>query len=88
MESVVSACLIVLVIRSRRPFFRAMPSRLLLLATHAVVGLAILIPFTPLAAILDFAPLPIEYLLILGAIIAFYVLGAELTKAAFYRYIK
>jgi Mg2+-importing ATPase len=86
-ESVVSACLIVLVIRSRRPFFQTRPSRLLMLATNVIVGLAILIPFTPLSAILDFAPLPIKYLLILGAIIVFYVLGAELTKAAFYRHI-
>jgi P-type Mg2+ transporter len=86
-ESVVSACLIVLVIRSRRPFFRIMPSRLLLLSTHAVVGLTILMPFTPLSAILNFAPLPSSYLLILGAIIILYIVAAELTKAAFYRHI-
>jgi magnesium-transporting ATPase (P-type) len=54
-ESAVSACLIVLVIRSRRPFFRIMPSRLPLLSTHGVVGLAILMPFTPLSAIFDTA---------------------------------
>jgi P-type Mg2+ transporter len=86
-ESVVSACLIVLVIRSRRPFFRIMPSRLLLLATHTIVGLAILLPFTPLSAILDFAPLPVEYLLILGAIIILYIGAAELAKAVFYRHV-
>jgi P-type Mg2+ transporter len=84
-ESVVSACLIVLVIRSRRPFFRAMPSRLLLLATHMVVALAILLPFTPLSAILDFAPLPVQYLLIIGAIIIVYIGATELAKAVFYR---
>jgi len=86
-ESVVSACLIVLVVRSRRPFFRAMPGRLLLLATHAMVGLAILIPFTPLAELLDFEPLPFKYLLILGAIVIFYMVTAELAKAVFYRHI-
>ena len=86
-ESVVSACLIVLVVRSRRPFFRAMPGRLLLLATQAMVGLAILIPFTPLAELLDFEPLPFKYLLILGAIVIFYMVAAELAKAVFYRHI-
>ena len=86
-ESVVSACLIVLVIRSRRPFYRLMPSRLLLLSTHVVVGLAIVMPFTPLSAILNFAPLPGSYLLILGAIIILYIVAAELAKAAFYRHI-
>jgi Mg2+-importing ATPase len=86
-ESVVSACLIVLVIRSRRPFYRLMPSRLLLLSTHVVVGLAILMPFTPVSAILGFVPLPGSYLLILGAIIILYIVAAELAKAAFYRHI-
>ena len=86
-ESVVSACLIVLVIRSRRPFYRLMPSRLLLLSTLVVVGLAIVMPFTPLSAILNFAPLPSSYLLILGAIIILYIVAAELAKAAFYRHI-
>jgi Mg2+-importing ATPase len=86
-ESVVSACLIVLVVRSRRPFFRAMPGRLLLLATQAMVGLAILIPFTPLAELLDFEPLPFKYLLILGAIVILYMVAAELAKAVFYRHI-
>jgi len=86
-ESVVSACLIVLIIRSRRPFFRVRPSRLLLLATHAIVGLAILLPFTPLSALLDFEPLPSEYLLILGAIVFLYIVTAELAKAVFYRHI-
>ena len=86
-ESVVSACLIVLVIRSRRPFFRMMPSRLLLLATNAVVGLTILMPFTPLSPILDFAPLPFKYLLILGAIVILYIISAEWTKAVFYRHV-
>jgi Mg2+-importing ATPase len=84
-ESVVSACLIVLVIRSRRTFFQMMPSRLLLLATFAVVSLAILMPFTPLAAVFGFTSLPSEYLLLLGAIVILYIVAAEFAKAAFYR---
>src|ERR1017187_4165427 len=39
-ESVVSACLILLVVRSRRPFFRSKPSRHLLLATLGEIGRA------------------------------------------------
>jgi len=84
-ESVVSACLIVLVIRSQRPFFRNMPGRYLLLATLVVAGLATLLPYTPLAAAFEFTWLPARYLLLLGGIVALYILAAELAKAAFYR---
>ncbi len=86
-ESVVSACLVVLVMRSRRPFFRTMPSRLLLLSTHAVVGLTILMPFTPLSAVFKFTSLPPGYLLLLAVIVFLYIVAAELAKAAFYRHV-
>jgi len=87
-ESVVSACLIVLVVRSRRPFFRTMPSRYLLVATHVIVGLTVLIPFTPLAEVFKFTSLSLEYLLLLLAIVVLYILTAELTKVLFYRRLK
>ena len=87
-ESVVSACLIVLVVRSRRPFFRTMPSRYLLVATHVIVGLTVLIPFTPLAEVFKFTSLSVEYLLLLLAIIVLYILTAELAKVLFYRRLK
>jgi len=87
-ESVVSACLIVLVVRSRRPFFRTMPSRYLLVATHVIVGLTVLIPFTPLAEVFKFTSLSVEYLLLLLAIVVLYILTAELAKVLFYRRLK
>jgi P-type Mg2+ transporter len=86
-ESVVSACLVVLVMRSRRPFFRTMPSRLLLLSTLAVVGLTILMPFTPLSSVFKFTSLPPGYLLLLAVIVFLYIVAAELAKAAFYQHV-
>jgi hypothetical protein len=49
---------IVLVVRTRRPFTRSRPSRGLLVATLAVVGLTLLLPYTPLRGPLGFVPLP------------------------------
>ena len=85
MESVVSASLIVLVIRTRRPFFRSLPGRLLSMATLAVGAAAILLPFTPLGALFAFRPIPIEFIVLMGAIVFVYVLSAEAAKRVFYR---
>ena len=85
MESVVSASLIVLVIRTRKPFFRSRPSGSLALATFVVVVAALVLPYTPLAGIFGFTPLGLHYLVALGAVVASYIVFAELTKRAFYR---
>lgn len=85
MESVISASIIVLVIRSRRPFFKSRPGKYLLVATTAVVAAALLFPFTPLAKIFGFVPLSMLFLLILGIIIVLYILTAELAKKIFYQ---
>ncbi len=88
LESVISASVIVLVIRSRRPFFKSRPGRWLLLATLLVVGATLMVPFTPLGRVFGFAPLPAFFLLVLGGIVALYVLAAEAAKQAFYARIK
>ncbi len=85
MESVISASIIVLVIRSRRPFFRSRPGKYLLVATMAVVAAALIFPFTPLAKIFGFVPLPLSFLMMLGIIIILYILTAELAKKIFYQ---
>jgi len=85
LESVISASIIVLVIRSRRPFFKSRPGKYLLIATMAVVAAAWIFPFTPLAQIFGFVPLPSSFLLILGIIIVLYILMAELAKKIFYQ---
>jgi Mg2+-importing ATPase len=85
LESVISAALIVLVIRTRKSFFQSKPSRYLLIATLLTVAATLLLPYTPLASILGFEPLPLVFLLLLVGIIALYILAAELTKKVFYR---
>ena len=84
-ESVISASLIVLVIRSRGPFFKSMPGRYLLLATLVIVGVTLIFPFTPLAGIFGFQPLPMLFLFVLGGIIVFYIFSAEMVKRVFYK---
>jgi P-type Mg2+ transporter len=84
-ESVISASVIVLVIRTRRSFFGSKPGKYLLIATLLIVAVTILFPFTPLAELLGFQPLPLKILLVIGMIVVLYIIGAEIAKRSFYK---
>ncbi|MCW5600811.1 magnesium-translocating P-type ATPase [Nitrosomonas sp.] len=86
-ESVVSASLVVLVLRTRGPFWRSRSSRALALATLIVVVATILLPYTPLGSMFGLVPLPPVFLAITGVIVAMYISSAERLKRAFYRQI-
>jgi Mg2+-importing ATPase len=88
LESVISASLIVLVIRSRKPFFKSRPGKYLLIATLSIVAVTLILPFTPLAKIFGFSPLPIPFLLLIGLIVLFYIISAEIVKKIFYKRVK
>jgi Mg2+-importing ATPase len=85
MESVVSASLIVLVIRSRRPFFKSRPAKYLLIATLLTVVVTVALPFTPLGALFEFQGLPISLLVLIAIIVVLYIVSAEVVKTVFYK---
>ncbi len=87
-ESIVSASMIVLVIRTRRPFFRSPPAKLLLWATLLVIGVAFLFPYVPLGRLFSFQPLPIWFLGAVPLVVIAYIAGAEITKRIFYSIVK
>jgi len=87
-ESVISAALVVMVIRTRRPFFKSKPGKYLLAATLAVAVITLLLPFTPVAAIFGFQQLPVYFLVFLAVIVAAYVVTAEVVKRVFYEKIR
>jgi Mg2+-importing ATPase len=88
LESVISASMIVLVIRSRKPFFRSHPGKYLLIATLSIFVVTLVLPFTPLAGIFGFSPLPIHFLLLIGLVVLCYILTAEIVKKVFYKKVK
>ncbi len=87
-ESVISASIIVLVIRSRKPFFRSRPGKYLLIATLSIAVITLLLPITPLGSIFGFSPLPVKTYLFVLLIVSFYILAAEITKKIFYKKVK
>ena len=88
LESVVSASLIVLVIRSRKPSFKSRPGKYLLMTTLSSVVITVIVPFTPFAKIFGFSPLPFSFLLLIGIIVLFYIFAAEMAKKVFYKRVK
>ncbi len=84
-ESVVSASLVVFVIRSRLPFTRSRPSRTMMAVTGVVVLVTLLVPYSPIADLLGLKPLPPSYLLAIAGIVVIYLVSAETVKRWFYR---
>jgi len=88
LESVISASMIVLVIRSRKPFFKSKPGKYLLMATLSISVITILLPFTPLGPLFGFTALSFTTYLFLLLIVAAYIAAAEVTKTIFYKRVK
>ena len=88
LESVISASLIVLVIRSRKPFFKSRPANYLLIATLLTVVVTVALPYTALGTIFGFSRLPMSFLLLIAVIVLLYILAAEIVKRAFYQRVK
>jgi Mg2+-importing ATPase len=84
-ESVVSAGLVVLILRSRLPLLRSRPSRAMLLATLLVIAVTCALPYTPLARLLGFGPLPLLYLVAIALVILLYAISADVARHFFYR---
>ena len=83
-ESVVSASLIVLVIRTRRPIFASPPGKPLLISTMLVILATVAIPYLSFSSILGFGPLPPIFVAAIGVIALLYVLIAESIKRKMY----
>ncbi|CUR51844.1 Magnesium-transporting P-type ATPase [Nitrosotalea devaniterrae] len=88
LESVVSACLIVLVVRTRQPFFKSRPGKHLLISTIVVISVTLLLPLTIFRNIFEFVLPPMWFLGIIAAIIVAYVMSAEIMKKYFYKKVR
>ncbi|MEI6848103.1 MAG: magnesium-translocating P-type ATPase [Chlorobiaceae bacterium] len=84
-ESVISAALIVLVIRTRLLFFKSKPGKYLVTATLLVVLAVLAVPISPFAAMFGFAQLPLAFYGWMLLIVVLYIISAELTKHFFYK---
>jgi Mg2+-importing ATPase len=84
-ESLATQTLVIFAIRTRRvPFLRSHPSGPLLGAALVVVVVGATLPFTPVAGVLGFQPLPLGFLALLAVLVVVYLLLVELAKRLFF----
>ena len=84
-ESVLSASMVVLVIRTRRPAFKSRPGRPLVIATACIWVATLVVPYTPVGTLFKFVALPWPFLVMVAVLLALYMTGAEIAKHLFYR---
>lgn len=84
LESVLTQVLVALLIRTRRPFYASKPGRFLTTATLVIVGIAVSLPYWPMAHRLGFVRVPGATLAALFGITLAYCVAVELNKLRFY----
>ena len=84
-ESVVSATMIVFVLRTQLSIFRSKIGKYLLMASFTVAGFTLILPYLPFAGALGFVSLPVRFYAVMLIIVLLYLLCAETIKHAFYK---
>ena len=84
-ESLATQTLVIFLIRTRRiPFFHSRPSRPLLATTIACATLGVVLPYSPLAELLGFTALPLDFLAVLAVMVVTYLGLVELGMYVFF----
>ncbi len=83
-ESVISAVMVLLIVRTRLPFFKSRPGKLLTRAAIVIVLVVLILPFTPVGLFLGFVPLPFSFYGWMLLIVMGYAATAEYVKRRFY----
>jgi Mg2+-importing ATPase len=85
-ESLCTQTLVIFAIRTRKlPFYKSKPSKPLLLTSLIIVGIAIVLPFTPLGELFEFVALPFKFFAFLAGFIGAYLVLVEVLKRLFYK---
>ncbi len=84
-ESLTTQTLVLLVIRTAANPFRSRPSPILAATVLLVVGIGIMLPYTPLATRFGFTPLPPSYFVFLTGAVAVYLVAVEMVKRVLMR---
>ncbi len=86
-ESLATQTLVIFIIRTAGNPLKSRPSLALTTTTLLVVLTGAILPFTPLAKILGFVPLPLAFFLYLGITVGTYLLFVELVKRRLMRHL-
>jgi P-type Mg2+ transporter len=82
--SILTELLILLVMRTRRPFFKSRPAPILLFSSIGVAVFTLALPYMPFHQLLNIAPIQPLLLAALIGIAALYIIVTEIAKHYFY----
>ena len=85
-ESVITQVLVIFVIRTRGSPFKSKPHMALVISSLTVVVFAAILPFAPFASSLGFVAPPLQFYLLLPAMVLAYLMVVEIAKRLFFRY--
>ena len=86
LESIISAMVVMLIVRTARPVFASKPSNKLLIAIMGVAVVLFVIIYSPISSYLGLIALPIKILISLLGVSLLYALTAEILKNFFYKH--
>jgi Mg2+-importing ATPase len=83
-ESMATQVLVIFIIRTRKNPFKSRPNPWLIACSLTVVGVAVLLPFTPAGRYLGFVEPPMFFFIILIVMLVAYLLAVEVMKRWFF----
>lgn len=88
-ESLLTELFILLIVRTRRPFFKSNPGKLMRVSALLVGIAGVALPYLPVVAtVFGFVPLPLPMMLMLLAVAALYGVTNEVAKRIFYNKVR
>jgi len=85
MESLISASLIILIIRTKSVFYKSRPGKYLITSIFTIIGIIIVIPYTSIGNLFGFVSPSLIYLPIIGITVFTYICMTEIVKTIFYK---
>lgn len=86
--SIFTEIVVLMIMRTRKPFFKSSPSKLLLISCISVLIFTVLIPFFPLHELINVYSIPIPVFISLLLILLLYIIVTEISKSIFYKKVR
>lgn len=86
LESVVSATLIVLVVRTRLLFYKSKPGKYLFIVTLLMVAFVLVLPLLSISSVMGFVAVPPSLYAAMLLIVLLYLISAEVCKKYFFKH--
>ena len=84
-ESALSEIIITFSIRTKQPFFKSRPGTFLTLISAVIIGILVLLVYTPLGNLFEFTDLNAPIIFLIFGIVGVYFVSSELVKKYFFR---